>query len=324
MVEKKCGQLLVNRKFSSRDEINHEKDGFLFRGRFGTVDGVLFRYQGGKVCRPLVLSTPATCKAAMWFQLERSGVGHWSFSVWAMLDEEGCEGVKVEISIAAPTQRAFSGSIKLLPALSKTKKEAYDEGECLIVFDQHIKANERQDIAFDFAIKVVTNIEWRRQLNTQSSMADHLRLEEALIGRIVPHKFPNPHNPPNASDVKSDPANLTDDTPTDQPQQQPPTQSEPSFNLRIAPAPLVGEGTPFDMPGLLGPPPPLTTDGGHPHLIIYPPAELGPSTSSGEVTERPPSVETRPPSSIPSFDGSDDDDEEMTDAEILRFIQEHQ
>ena len=259
----------------------------------------------------------------MWFQVERSGVGRWSFSVWAMLDEEGCEGVKVEISIAAPTQRAFSGSIKLLPALSKTKKQAYDEGECLIVFDQHMKAKERQDIAFDFAIKVVTNIEWRRQLNTQSSMADHLRLEEALIGRIVPHKFPNPHNPPNASDVKSDPANLPDATPTDQPQQQPPPQSEPSFNLRIAPAPFVGEGTPFDMPGLLGPPPPLTTDGGHPHLIIYPPAELGPSTSRGEVTKRPPSVETRPPSSIPSFDGSDDD-EEMTDAEILRFIQEHQ
>ena len=101
----------------------------------GSGDGALFRWREGRACKPLILMTPGTCKAVIWFQVERSGAGRWTFSCWSLLESKGCEGVIVQIPIVALTQRSFAAQVKLLPALSKTKQRGYDDGECLILMD---------------------------------------------------------------------------------------------------------------------------------------------------------------------------------------------
>ena len=267
---------------------------FTYRGRFGTDNGDAFKLSEVKTCKPILFMTPSTCKAGIFLQVERSERGTWSFSCWALLEEEACKDMWVHLSIAAPTKRCYSAKLRMLPALSKTKSQAYKEGECMILVDSQIREVEYQDIGFDFALRILTTKRWKKELNRHASKADQLRLEEKLMGEIVPHKFQKYTAP--VDDPKIPPWRVEPQIPVDPPIHDP-EEDEGSSDVAeggsgnrrhylLTSPPTPGQDG-KNGPALLGPPPPTSTNQRCPPLQIWPPAQLVPMPSGAGSDQMP-------------------------------------
>ena len=312
-----CAQVITSKHYSSRDEISRMHI-FTYRGRFGTDNGEAFKLSEVKICKPILFMTPSTCKAGIFLQVERSETGTWHFSTWSLLDADGCKDMWVHLSVVAPTKRCYSAKIRLLPALTKTKSQAYAEGECMILVDAQIREVEFQDIGFDFALRILTTRGWKQQLNGEASKADQLRIEERLMGTVVPHKFQKYFPTVNGSKKLPLKGETPNECPTIDPEDgnkkteesnDKESDSEKRGHYLLAAPPTLGQED-MSRPGLLGPPPPVTTGEKCPPLQIWPPAELAPSTSGG--------IQRRPQTPAPTETFEDEYDEEI-DTVIARY-----
>ena len=253
------------------------------------------------------LLSPALAFALFTFHVDRDIHGRWLFTVWAQL-ESVClkDRVVAQVAIVATTKQSYAAQIPVLPALSMTKGEAENKGMCLILFDEQIKAHAQQDILFDFSIRLITTRTFRDDLVSQNSASDRLTLEQKIMGRIVPDRYPSSPPPIQRQPVSSS-AQPQPSPAGDQSQQAPATATEPSEaeHGSRAPSPSYSPRSPSpqptveqspaanpaaafgltdvaphahylmpapratgdcSVPHLLMPPPPLSTTGTCPHL----------------------------------------------------------
>ena len=157
----------------------------------------------------------------------------------------------------------------------------------MILKDSQLREIEYQDVGFDFALRILTTRCWKQQLNGEGSKADQLRLEEKLMGSVVPHKFSkyfdniNDGRKPPLKDEMSNDCPTVDGDDVLKKQDEPSTSTEIGSDIRhhllLSPPTPGQENT--TRTGFLGPPPPVTSGQGCPPLQVWPPAELVSSTS---------------------------------------------
>ena len=76
-----------------------------------------------------------------------------------------------------------------------TKTEAKNRGLGLILFDEQIKTHPKQDVLFDYSIRIITTRSFRDNLVSQNSASDRLTLEQKIMGRIVSNRYPSSSAP---------------------------------------------------------------------------------------------------------------------------------
>ena len=203
-----------------------------FRGRYSNTPPSYFRLTVNKTFKPLAILSPGLCRAFLSFHIDRSNAGRWTFGVWAQLEEDCCKGVVAHVAICAPTKRSYAAQLPVLPALSWNREDAVTRGGVLILFDEMIKLRDDQDVAFDFAVRIVSTQKFRAGITSQNTADENSRIELQLMGEIVPDKLQLPQ--PQVAEIgerSSGPAEHV--SPSYSPVSPPPGPEQGSLGLQV-------------------------------------------------------------------------------------------